>query len=365
MKSNSLKIIALALVLASYGCSQPTEEKENIKTADTPAKVTTFPLQKDLLTSYVSIPAEIAAFTYVDLYAKVGSYVKELNVDIGSTVSKGQLLISLEAPEITSKLLAAEAQLHAAKAVYMASKTTYERMLETSRVEGTLSKNQLNLALATKNTDYAKLQAAKASYKEFQVMQSYLEIRAPFDGIITKRNINIGAYVGAPGKSSETPLLTLQDAKKLRMSLSVPESYASFVQQGDTVSYQVISIPGVTFQGTVARMSGALDSKFRSERIEIDIENNTSLKPGMIAEVRLSLTSKTPLYVVPKSSVLSYSEGTFVIKSIHGKALKIPVQKRREINGKVEIFSTELQENDLLITVASEEIHNGDALPVL
>lgn len=360
MKNNLLKLTFAALLLVSYSCKQ--EEEKVIKSTPTQAKVETFSLQKEVLATTIDIPAELSAFTYVDLYAKVGSYVKELKVDIGSEVKKGQLLITLEAPEITSQLLAAEAQLHAAEAVYMATKNTYDRLLETSKIEGTVSKNQIELALSAKNSDYAKLQAAKASYKEYQVMQSYLQIRSPFNGIVTARNVNIGAYVGAAGKGSEIPLLTVQDDKKLRLAVSVPENYVGFVTTGDEVTFRVNSIPGKVFSAPIARMSGALDKKLRSERVEIDIENNALLKPGMVAEVSFKLQTKDPLYVVPKSSVMTYSEGTFVIKSINGKAQKVAVKKRRETTDKVEVFSDELQENDQLLTVANEEIRNGDGI---
>ncbi|AIM62017.1 RND transporter [Cellulophaga lytica] len=362
MKNNVSKLALVVLLLAVFSCKE--EKKEAVKTASKNS-ATTFNLKKEVMESTIVIPAELNAFTYVDMYAKVSSYVKTLKVDIGSKVKKGQLLISLEAPEITSKLLAAEAQLHAAEAVYMASKNTYNRLLETSKTEGTISKNQMELALATKNTDNAKLQAAKATYKEYQVMQSYLQIKAPFTGIVTARNVNIGAYVGPSGKGSELPLVTVQDVKKLRLGVSVPENYAGYIHTGDEINFRVNSIPGKTFTANVARMSGALDNKLRSERIEIDIENNPLLKPGMVAEVTLNLQTKEPLYVVPKSAVMTYSEGSFVIKSVKGKAQKVAVTKRRETNGKMEVFSNELHENDQLLTVASEEIRNGDALSVM
>lgn len=363
MKNNLLKITLAALLLVSYSCKQ--EEKKASKTTPTPTKAKTFNLKKEVLATSINIPAELSSFTYVDLYAKVSSFVKELKVDIGSKVKKGQLLIALEAPEITSQLLAAEAQLHAAEAIYMASKNTFNRLLETSKIEGTISKNQIELALSAKNADYAKLQAAKASYKEYQVMQSYLQIRAPFNGIVTARNVNIGAYVGAAGKGGEVPLLTVQDAKKLRLAVSVPENYAGLITTGDKVTFRVNSIPGKTFKAPIARMSGALDKKLRSERVEIDIENNPLLKPGMVAEVTLNLQPKESLYVVPKSSVITNSEGTFVIKSVADKAQKIAIKKRRETVDKVEVFSDALNENDQLLMVASEEIRNGDNLNVL
>ncbi|RYJ44818.1 Efflux transporter, RND family, MFP subunit [Flavobacterium beibuense] len=361
MKRYSVKNIILltGLLLLMAGCGKT--DKEATTEAKAPV-LETFSLQKEILSSSVSIPAELTGFQYVDLYAKVSSYVKELKVDIGSKVKKGQLLILLEAPEISSQLAAAESQLHSQEAVYTASNSTYNRFLETSKVEGTISKNDLEVALSRKNSDYAKLQAAKAAYKEVQIIQSYLQIRAPFDGVVTARNINTGAYVGPAGKGSELPLLTVQDDKKLRLSVSVPETYAAYLKHGDSISFTVRSLPNQTFKAKIARMSGALDARLRSEKVEMDIENNTLLMPGMVAEVTLPLKSTNSTFVVSKSAVVTYSEGTFVVKSVNGKAHRVAVKKGRTEGDKVEIYSDSLSTDDKLVKLASEEIREGTAL---
>ena len=361
MKRYSVKntILLPGLLLLMAGCGKT--DKEAVTESKAPV-LETFNLQREILSSSVSIPAEMTGFQYVDLYAKVSSYVKDLKVDIGSKVKKGQLLIELEAPEISSQLAAAESQLHSQEAVYTASNSTYNRFLETSKVEGTISKNDLEVALSRKNSDYAKLQAAKAAYKEVQIMQSYLQIRAPFDGVVTARNINTGAYVGPAGKGSELPLLTVQDDKKLRLSVAVPETYAAYLKHGDSISFTVRSLPNQTFKAKIARMSGALDARLRSERVEMDIENNTLLMPGMVAEVTLPLKSADSTFVVSKSAVVTYSEGTFVVKSVNGKAHRIAVKKGRTEGDKVEIYSDSLKENDKLVKLASEEIREGSAL---
>ncbi|MCO6149613.1 efflux RND transporter periplasmic adaptor subunit [Flavobacterium sp. NRK1] len=359
MKNITLLTSATALLLLLYGCGE--EKKE---TAPEPAPVTeTFELQKEKLSSEVRLPAELQGFKQTDLYAKVSSFVKELKVDIGSQVKQGQLLIVLEAPEISSQLAAAESRLHSAEAVYMATNSTYNRILETSKVEGTISKNDLDVALSRKSSDYAQLQAAKAAYKEIQVIQSYLQIRAPFDGVISARNINAGAYVGPAGKGSELPLLTIQDQQKLRLAVSVPEMYTGYLNMGDEISFKVAPLPNKTFTAKIARRSGALDQKLRSERIEMDVINKDGkLLPGTVAEVILPLNAKDSTFVVPKTAVVNSSEAIYVVTVQDNKLHRTNVVKGREYGDKVEIYSDSLQVNQKLIKEASEEMRNGDPI---
>jgi membrane fusion protein, multidrug efflux system len=188
-------------------------------------------------------------------------------------------------------------------------------------------------------------------------MQSYLQIRAPFSGKITARNVNTGAYVG---QGATTPLLTLQNQNKLRLSASIPEAYTGYLKVGDEISFTVSSLRGEIFKAKISRMSGALDERLRSERIELDVINTQGkLLPGMVAEVLLSLHTAKPPFVVQKSSIINTSEGIFVIKVVDKKAQRINVTLGLEADGKVEIFSDLLQENDNLVLSANEEIQNG------
>ena len=280
-------------------------------------------------------------------------------MDIGSEVSAGQLLMTLEAPELSSQLAAAESRLKSQEAVYAASKANYERMTETAKTPGTISQNDLDQALAKKNSDLAQLEAARAYQKEIGTMVGYLEIRAPFAGIITARNVNLGAYVGPAGKGSEFPLLTLQEQKRLRLAVSIPETYTGYLEQGDEVSFTVRSLPNEVFKAQIKRMAGALDLKLRSERIEMDVTNtDKKLLPGMVAEVSIPLGSGDSTYVVPKTAVVNSAEGIYVIQVVNNKAKKIEIKKGRESGDNVEVFG-ELKENDQLVKKASEEIRDG------
>lgn len=355
MKNNSIRIAVLAaLFLAS--CA---EKKEEVAAVEETPVIETFVAQKEKLSTELRMPAELVGFQQVDVYAKVSSFVKELKVDIGSEVKKGQLLMILEAPETSSQLAAAESRLRSQEAVYLTSNNTYKRILETSKVEGTISRNDLELAEGRKNSDYAQLQAAKASYREVQNIIGYLQIRAPFDGVVAARNVNLGAYVGPAGKGSDLPLVTIQQQDKLRLSVFVPESYTGYLSNGDELAFTVKSLLGQNFKGKIARKSGALDSRLRSEKIEMDVMNTTKkLLPGMVAEVVLPLNAKDSTYVVPKTAVVSSSEGIFVLKVENHKTLRIKVQKGREFEDRVEVFG-DIQPKTVLVKIASEEIKDG------
>ena len=362
MKNKIIKKSFLFVVLATVLTACNSSEKKEIAAIETAPVTETFTISKEKLATELRIPAELTGFQQVDIYAKVSSFVKELKVDIGSQVKKGQLLIILEAPEISSQLAAAQSRQLSQKAIYTASKSTFDRLFETSKIEGTISKNDLEQAAARKNSDYAQYMATQAAYKEISIMKSYLEIRAPFDGIISARNVNLGTFVGPSGKGSELPLFTLQQQDKLRLLVYVPEIYTGYLNVGDELIFNVKSINNETFHAKIARMSGALDSRLRSERVELDVLNkNKKLLPGMVAEVLLPLKSKDSNYVIPKSAVVSSSDGVYVFIVENNKMIKTSVQKGRELENRVEIFG-DIPENSLLVKMASEEIKDGTAL---
>lgn len=349
-------------IIQGCGTSQKKQAAENTGTS---AITEAFTLGNDSLASFIRIPGELVPFFQVDLYAKVSSFVKTLHADAGSEVSQGQLLAVMEAPEISSQLLAAESRLKSQEAIYLASKSTYDRLLETSKTPGTVSQNDLDLALAKQKSDLAQLEAARAAYNEITDTRNYLEIRAPFSGVVTARNVSAGAYVGPSGKGSEMPMFTLQEKKKLRLVVSVPEAYVSYLDTTTEVEFTVRSLPSQVFRARVSRQSGALDTRLRAERVEMDVMNdNKKLLAGMVAEVTIPLAAHTEAFIVPSTAVLNSTEGVFVIRVENGKTIWVPVTKGRSEGGKTEIFG-KLAIHDVLITRASEEIRNGSPAPQL
>jgi RND family efflux transporter MFP subunit len=292
----------------------------------------------------------------------VTGFVKELKVDIGSKVKAGQVLITLEAPEMTQQLSAAQSRLKSQEALYTAGLANYNRLVETSKTPGTISPNDLELAEAKKNADYANLEAARAGYKEVNDIKNYLVIRAPFDGTITARNVNVGAYVGPSGKGSEFPALTLQQQAKLRLVISIPESYSSYLKQGDEVTFSVRSMASQNFKAKLTRLSGALDLRLRSQRAEADIENaDGKLLAGTVADVSTTLRSSSNSFVVPKTAVVNSAEEVFVVRVVDGKAQRVTVKKGLEANNLMEVFGA-LSESDIILKKASDEIKTGQVV---
>lgn len=350
---------SLAGLTFIYGCTSPEAKNDTPSTVVEAPSYETFALQRENIASNLQLPAELTAYRQVDLYAKVTGFVKELKADIGTEVRAGQLLVSLEAPELSSQLAATESRLKSQEAIYTADNATYNRLLETSKTPGTISKNDLDIALAKRTSSLAQLDAIKASHKEAGIMVSYLTISAPFDGVITSRNVNLGAYVGPSGKGSEFPIFTLQELRKLRLVLLIPEAYKSLVKLSDEVKFTVKSFPNEVFSGKITRRAGALDTKLRAERIEVDVLNPTKkLSPGMVAEAAIALSRSNNTFVVPKSALVNSSEGLFLVKVVNKKTERVSVTKGQETEDKVEVFGP-ISEGDTFIKIGSEEIRNG------
>lgn len=290
--------------------------------------------------------------------------MKALKVDIGSEVKAGELLMVLEAPEISSQLAAARSRVKSLEATYIATKANYDRVLEASKTEGAVSQDALDQITARKHSDLAQLDAARATLEEVKAMERYLELRAPFSGVVTSRSVDVGAFVGPSGKGSALPLLTLQEQKNLRLVVAVPEANLGYLNTSNEVSFTVRSRPQETFRGMIKRQAGALDQRLRSERIEIDIQNpDKALLPRMIAEVKIPLSLKDSTFVVPKTAVVDSDEGLYVVKIVENTAKRVAIRKGREQEGKVEVFG-DLQVGDRLLSKANPQVEDGTILPI-
>jgi membrane fusion protein (multidrug efflux system) len=367
-KKNRLLISLTALVIGTSflnacgpGKNHKEEQDQTVQqedALDTPA-VILIPIKKGKLTSNITVPGELIPYQQVDLYAKVNSYVKTLLVDIGSQVHTGQLLATLEAPEINSQLDEAKSHIQQEKAVYIASKATYDRLYNTSKTPGTVSQNDLEQAAAKMQSDSANVEAAKSAYRVVAADIAYLKIRAPFDGVITVRNINMGTYVGPSGSGANLPLFVLEDHQRLRLVVSVPENFTVGLSNKDEVTFTIKELQGEKFTAKVNRLSGALDEKLRSERLEMDVYNiNNKLLPNMYADVNVPLPSTDSAFIVPKSAVVTSTEKVFVIKVISHHAVWVNVQKGLSAGDNIQIFGN-VKPGDEIVKTATEEIRDG------
>jgi RND family efflux transporter MFP subunit len=358
---NIAVVIALAATLNVLPACHSGQKEANASadTAAAPVTIETVQVTKGKLSTELQIPGELIPYQQVDLYAKVNSFVKKVLVDVGSEVHEGQLLVTLEAPEINSQVAGAQSRIQQQQAIYLASKANYDRLLSTSKTPGTISQNDLDQAEAKKNADYANVEAAKSALGEITANQNYLEIRAPFSGVISARNVNAGAYVGPSGKGSDMPLLVLEQQNKLRLVVSIPESSTGGLSTKDEVSFTVRALPNQQFKAKVARLAGALDDKLRSERLEMDVQNNNKkLLPGMYAEVSVPLPSRDSAFIIPKTALVMSTEKVFVIKVENHKAVWVDVQKGMQAGDKVEVYG-DLKPGDEVVKSATDEIRDG------
>lgn len=357
-------LIPTILVFSLQSCGHE-EKKEAKKSAETssPDIEAVNPSQADFSSS-TAIPGELQPYQKVDIYAKVSSFVKKLYVDVGNEVKAGQLLATLEAPEINSQQSAASSALKSKEALYIASKAKYDRLKETSKTPGTISALDLEQALAAQRSDLAQLEAARASYREVADVKNYLQIRAPFSGNIATRNVSAGAYVGPSGKGSDLPMFSLVQQDRLRLVVNVPESYTDLLNKNGDIKFSIQSIPGETFTAKVARFAGALDNKLRSQWLEMDVYNKDKrLLPGMVANVILPLSENNKSLSVPSTAVLNSTLGVFVIKVEKNIAHWVPVTAGIA-NGEVTTIIGNISTNDIVVKNASEEIRDGQNIRV-
>lgn len=308
----------------------------------------------------LQLAGELMPDQQTELFAKVNSYVKNIRVDIGDRVSQGQVLLVLEAPEIQSQVASAKAKYEAQSAIYRSTKSTYDRMLNANKTEGAIAKDAIDQITARMLSDEAQLNAAQSAYEEIKDIDNYLVIRAPFAGNITNRNVDLGAYVGPMGN---TPLLVIEDNRKLRLNLAIPEANTPYVKAGDTIHFHVRSQPQTKHTALVTRRTGSLDAKYRAEKIEADVVNsNNVLKPYMVAETVVSLQHTEATFFVPKMSVVESGMGVYVIRVENGKTKNVPVRKGRMMPDKVEVFG-DLNEGDVILKMGTEEMLEGTVVP--
>jgi RND family efflux transporter MFP subunit len=207
--------------------------------------------------------------------------------------------------------------------------------------------------------DSAIMEGEQANCRAIDAIKNYLTVVAPFDGIITERNVHPGALVGPGVKTDDKAMLVLEQEDKLRLIVSIPEVFSNQIDRNTLVSFRVGAIPGQEFKGRINRSSGSLNMKFRSETVEIDVENKGhQFKPGMFAEVLLPARRLTPALIVPRSAVVTSTERKYVIAVVDGKTRWVDVQEGNAQDDSVEVFGL-LAVGNQVIKHGTDEIKEG------
>jgi RND family efflux transporter MFP subunit len=332
------------------------------------------PVVSKSLSRTADLPGEFQPFLMVSLHARVAGYVDKVLVDRGSDVKQGQLLVELSAPEMAARIAEAESRVHGAQsdriqaeAQLAAAESTWDKLKKAAETPGVIAGNELTLA--EKQVDAARalasarrqgVDAAEAAVHAQKLVEDYLQITAPFDGVVTDRLVHPGALVG-PG--ADPVLLVIQQVSHLRLTVAVPEQDIGGIVAGAKVEFKVPAFPERTYTGTVARVAHSLDPKTRTMPVELDVVNHDgSLSPGMYPSVKWPVRRSRPSLLVPKTAVVTTAERTFVIRGRNGKAEWVDVKKGAADGDLIEVIGN-LEAGDLVVRHATDEIRDGATLP--
>lgn len=361
MKPLPLFVISVIILWSSAGAS-------SAQTAP-PSALDTTKVVSQTLDKTISLPGDLTPYQAVNIHAKFNGFVEAIAVDRGSWVKQGQMLGELVAPELHAQHIEAEAKLQSiraqqveAEAKTVAAQSTYDRLKAASATPGVVAGHDLEIAERTLEAVRAQVEAVKssvaaaeASIKAITDLEDYLELRAPFDGVITERNVHPGSLVGPAG----TPMVRIEQTSRLRLTVPVPEVYVGSITRGTRVSFTVSAFPGQTFQGVIARPAHSLDMKTRSMFVELDVNNpKLTLAPGMFAEVQWPVSRSQTSLFVPTSAVVRTTERQFVVRVRNGVAEWVDV-RRGQVNGDlIEVFG-DLREGDVIVRRGNDEIRPG------
>lgn len=363
MKHYRTRILTIAAIICiAAGCSSGSGEpagKSSAATAEPPSPaVETMTLKKGALRQQVKLPAQLAAFEAVSIFPKVNGYVKDVFVDVGSSVHRGQLLMTLEAPELQQATTQARERYARAKLDATISEENYRRMLRASQTPGAVSPMNLASLKAKADADSALCNAENANWREQEVILGYLRVTAPFDGVIAERNVHPGALVSAESRDSR-PMLDLRQIDHLRLQVDIPETIAAALQNSDTITFYLSAYPGKKMTGHISRRSRLVNSQFRAERMELDVYNHDGkLAPGMYADVVFDSRGNPDAYVVPRSAVVTSTERKYVIAVRNGRTVRVDVATGNESADKVEITG-DLQPGEMIVAKASDDVQEG------
>ena len=361
-----MKIIIQAFIIIlitslTLSCGNKNEEAktDNIKST---AELKLFTLAQGSVSENIHLPGVLQPFQEVQIYPKVSGFIRNMNVDRGSVVKTGQVLMTLEAPEIEQHESAARLKYVESVSILQNSKDKYKRLLETSKTPGTVSGYDLQAASSKMMADSAVMQGELADYNAQKTMFSYLTVTAPFDGIITERNVHPGALVG-PGSGANTkPMLILQQQSLLRLVANIPEQYSAQVKDGQQVHFRINAIPGKDFSGIVARSSGSLSEHFRAETIEIDVHNpDLTIKGGMYAELSIPVGGDVYGFKVPKTAVVTTDESKYILVIRDSKTQKVKVTEGNQNGDDTEIFG-DLKAGENIVANANYDIPDGKSV---
>lgn len=370
-------VVIIAVVLAVVGILRRKHSEKALSSytaanAAPPVSLSMPTLQQSA--REIVLPGNMQAFTLAPIYARTTGYVKTWTHDIGSHVQKGELLAVIETPELDQQLAQAKADLASATTNAGLAKITagrYSDLIGSNAVSQQDTDNAVS-QLAARNADVA---SAQANVRRLEELQSFERIEAPFDGVITARNVDIGQLISAAGSTTTAVASSVSSSKEifdmaaintLRVFVNVPQVYAPDAKKGVTATLTLPQYPGRTFKGTLVRTSNAVDPGTRTLLAEVDVDNRSGeLLPGSYTEVHLNVSSAAPALIVPVSALILEADGLHVatVDATHHAHI-VRVTPGRDFGSSVEVLSG-LQENQSVIANPPDSLIEGELVRVV
>jgi RND family efflux transporter MFP subunit len=312
--------------------------------------------------SSIELPGRLEAYSQAQIFARVSGYLKDLKVDIGTPVKAGQLLAEIDAPDLDQQIMQAQADVTTAKANLELAQQTLDRgrSLITS---GAVSQQTLDQRAADAASRQGLLKSAQANLDRLRVLEKYKRITAPFDGLVTARNTDLGALINAGAGGA--PLFVVSDTSRLRVYVSVPQRYVPSVRVGTRAALSVPEYPQRSFTATVEASSQAVDAASGTTRILLTVDNAAGeLMTGAFANVQLELPAPDKAINVPASALIFDQDGLHVATiGPDGRALLKTVTVSRDFGREVEIGSG-LTAQDRIITTPPDGVATGDKVRI-
>jgi multidrug efflux pump subunit AcrA (membrane-fusion protein) len=349
--------VALAFVIRS-GIHKRVQASTALVTATDQAAVLTVSVihpEASAPANELVLPGNAQAFTDTPIYARTNGYLKKWYFDIGARVKQGQLLAEIDTPEIDRQVQQASADLQTVQANYNLAQTTaarWEFLLKTNSV----SKQETDQAVSNMKAMQASVDSSTANLHRLEEMQSFQKVYAPFDGVITARNTDVGALITAgaspgtgggaittvapSGNTAARELFHIAALHTIRVFVSLPEVYAEAAVNGAAVSLTSDASPGRLFRGTLIRNSSAIDPASRTLLVEVDVPNRDGkLLPGAFTSVHFKVPGRANSVTVPANTLLFRTEGLRVGVVRNDKAQLIPIQIGHDYGARVEVLS--------------------------
>ncbi|MGA9884827.1 MAG: efflux RND transporter periplasmic adaptor subunit [Candidatus Acidiferrales bacterium] len=313
----------------------------------------------------IVLPGNLQAFTDSPIYARTNGYLKAWYHDIGSRVKKGELLAVIESPEVDQQLDQARADLNTAEANYDLARTTAERYQNLLK-SGSVAKQDVDNAVGDSQAKKASVASAEANVKRLQELQSFEEIYAPFSGVITARNTDVGHLINSGAGSPATELFHISAVQKLRVFVNVPQQYSTSTKLGLPATLTLPEFPGRSFKGVLVRTSDSIDVSSGTLLVEVDVDNPTGeLLPGAYGQVHFKIPSAVPVLILPVSALIFRSQGLQVGIVGNGNHAELTnITLGRDFGKEVEVIAG-LSPSDSVIVDPPDSLVSGELVRVV